>query len=64
MDAPRRTALLDVAALHGRRSRSADAARREQIRADLALTIRERMLRALDLGLLMKSQKSALDESR
>gem|GEM_PF-4509784 len=59
-----RPGTLDVAALQGRPSHSADAARLEQVRADLALGVRERMLRALDLGLLMKAQKSASDGSR
>lgn len=48
---------LDVSALHGRPSRSADAARRKQIERDLALSVRERMLRALDLGVAMRAAR-------
>lgn len=41
---------IPVAALHGRPSTSADSARLAQIRADLALSARERMLKALALA--------------
>jgi hypothetical protein len=50
---------IDVSALNGRKSRSADAARVEQIRRDLALTVRERMIRALELGVAMKATEEA-----
>ncbi len=42
--------LIPVSALHGRPSASADRARLEQIRRDLALTPRERLEQAIRLG--------------
>ena len=50
MDVIDQPGTIPVSALSGRPSRSADAARLAQIRAELVLTPRERMLLALDGG--------------
>jgi hypothetical protein len=44
--------LIPVSALHGRPSASADAARLQQILADLELTPRQRLEKAIRLGRL------------
>jgi hypothetical protein len=63
MDDLDRPGTLDVSVLHGRKSHSADAARVEQIRRDLALTVRERMVRALELGIAMKAKQETRPDS-
>lgn len=54
--APDRVGTIPVWKLHGRPSASADAARVAQLRRVLALTPRERVLGALELGLQLKAR--------
>ncbi|HSC88488.1 MAG TPA: hypothetical protein VLC09_14495 [Polyangiaceae bacterium] len=54
MAQPKDPGTLPLSKLHARPSASADAARRAQIARELAMTPRERVLRALELGVAAK----------